>query len=171
MVRHEPRFTNHEPRPHPMTDADYMKLALDACRRGVEAGQSPFGACIVHEGKVLAASHNKVWLTTDPSAHGEVQTIREACKAAGTIFLAGATIYSTTEPCPMCFSAIHWSRITRIYYGTSIADVQALGFNELTISNKQMKQLGNSRVEINPGFMREECLGLLDSWRQLSNRT
>ena len=148
-----------------MTDADYMKLALDACRRGVEAGQSPFGACIVHEGKVLAASHNKVWLTTDPSAHGEVQTIREACKAANTIFLAGATIYSTTEPCPMCFSAIHWSRITRIVYGASIADAQRFGFSELAITNQQMKDMGKSPMQIDPDFMRDDAIELFQLWQ------
>ena len=78
--------------------------------------------------------------------------------------MSGCVIYSTTEPCPMCFSAIHWAKIDTIVYGTNIQDVQDLGFNELELSNQTMKKKGKSPVEIIEGFMRDECKELLDEW-------
>lgn len=143
-----------------------MRIAIDKTREGIGAGQSPFGACIVsRDGKVIACDHNVVWATTDITAHGEVNTIRGACKALGKIDLSGATIYSTTEPCPMCFSAIHWAKIGRIVYGASIADAQAAGFNELTIANTVMKEEGKSPVQIDGGCLREECAALFAEWK------
>ena len=116
-------------------DEGYMRLAIQKAREGVAAGQTPFGACIVTAGgEVAACEHNVVWRTTDITAHGEVNAIRVACRSLGTIDLSGCTIYSTTEPCPMCFSAIHWAKIAGIVFGASISDAQAAGFNELAIS-------------------------------------
>lgn len=151
---------------HELSDEHYMGLALEAARRGVEAGQTPFGACIVGNGRVIACEHNRVWLNTDITAHAEVQAIRAACAAAGKIDLSGATIYSTTEPCPMCFSAIHWARIDRIVYGASIADAQTAGFHELAISNLTMKSLGASDVELVTGCCGDACRLLFDQWQQ-----
>ena len=116
---------------------------------------------------MLAASGNQVLANFDPTAHAEVGAIRAACAQLQTHLLEGATIYSTTEPCPMCFAALHWARVQTVYYGTNIGDVAALGFNELTISNFQMKELGGSSVEIVPDFLRAECLELLEFWRGL----
>ena len=80
------------------------------------------------------------------------------------VHLRGCTIYSTCEPCPMCFSAIHWADMERIVYGADIRDAAAAGFNELNISNHQLKELGGSRVEITGGVMREENVELLRAW-------
>ena len=143
-----------------------MRLAIEKTREGIRAGQTPFGACIVSsDGRVIACDHNVVWATTDITAHGEVNTIRVACKALGSIDLSGSTIYSTTEPCPMCFSAIHWAKISRIVYGASIADAQAAGFNELTIANTLMKEKGQSPVQIDGGCLREVCVSLFEEWK------
>lgn len=147
-------------------DEHYMALALEAAHSGVEAGQTPFGACIVNNDHVIACEHNRVWLNTDITAHAEVQAIRVACTATGKIGLAGSTIYSTTEPCPMCFSAIHWARIGRVVYGASIADAQAAGFHELAISNEVMKDLGASAIELTSGCCSPECRQLFDQWHQ-----
>lgn len=145
-------------------DARFMRLAIAKAMEGVEAGGSPFGACIVKNGEVVACAHNVVWQTTDITAHAEVHCIREACRELGVIDLQGCTIYTTTEPCPMCFSAIHWAHCDSIVFGTSITDPQAAGFRELTISNEQMKSLGGSEVEIEGGFLREECLDLFEAF-------
>ncbi len=154
-----------------MNGGDFMSAAIAAGLKSIARGAGgPFGACIVRDGQILAAAANDVLAADDPTAHAEVVAIRRACAELKTPFLDGAEIYSTTEPCPMCFSAIHWSRISRIYYGTSIPDVTALGFNELSISNEQMKQLGESPVEIVGGFMREECVALLHEWIALPNK-
>ena len=153
-----------------INDQTFMQMAIDRARAGMKDGQSPFGACIVRDGAVICCEHNIVWRDTDATAHAEVTAIRIACKKVGAIRLEGATIYSTTEPCPMCFASIHWARCSRIYYGTNIADVAALGFNEMEISNFQMRDIGKSPVEVFPDFMREECLELLHFWQNLTTR-
>ena len=145
-----------------------MRAAIEAARETVARGAGgPFGACIVRDGEILAAAGNHVLAYCDPTAHAEVSAIRAACAQLKTHLLGGAIIYSTTEPCPMCFAALNWARVQTVYYGTGIADVAALGFNELTISNFQMKELGGSSVEIVPDFLREECLELLKFWQNL----
>jgi tRNA(Arg) A34 adenosine deaminase TadA len=148
----------------------YMQLALDKAKEGVDNGQSPFGACIVKNGKVIACDHNSVWQSTDITAHGEIHTIREANKKLNSIDLSGCIIYSTCEPCPMCFTAIHWARIDKIYYGARIEDAKKFGFNELIVSNEMMKELGKSKVEIKGDFMREKCIELFEYWECKNNK-
>jgi tRNA(Arg) A34 adenosine deaminase TadA len=149
-------------------DSRFMRLALDACAKGIDHGQSPFGACIVRGERIIVVAHNRVWQTTDITAHAEVTALRAACLELNTVDLAGCVIYSTTEPCPMCFSAIHWANCDGIVYGASIADAAAAGFRELPVSNEQLKQLGGSRVEIVGGFMRTEAL---DLFQRFAGRT
>ena len=149
-----------------------MRAAISAARETVQKGDGgPFGACIVRNGEVLAVSSNRVLAQHDPTAHAEVSAIRAACEQIEHHLLEGAEIYSTTEPCPMCFAAIHWARIAKVFYGTHISDVAKLGFNELDISNFQMKEIGGSPVEIVPDFLREECLELLQFWRDCAGQT
>lgn len=147
-----------------------MQLAIDACRRGIDAGQTPFGAAIVRDDEVIAATHNHVWLNTDITAHAEMCAIRDACAALRSVKLAGCDLYSTTEPCPMCFAAIHWAGLRRIIFGASIADARNAGFSELTISNEQMRDLGGSPVEIVPHVMRDQCAALFDEWQKRGDR-
>lgn len=127
----------------------------------------PFGACIVRGDEMVACANNTVLRDNDATCHAEINAIQSASRTLGRFDLTGCTIYSTTEPCPMCFSAIHWARIDRIVYGTGIADVQRLGFNELAISNEQLRTLGGSQVQITPDFMRAECAALLERWQAL----
>lgn len=151
----------------------YMEQAIeDALQHLSDEGGGPFGACIVEDGKILAVAHNTVLEETDPTCHAEINAIRKAAKSTGRFDLSGCVIYSTTEPCPMCFSAIHWAKIDTIVYGTNIQDVQSLGFNELEVSNQMMKTEGKSPVSIIPDFMRDECLELLRQWsKQTSAKT
>jgi tRNA(Arg) A34 adenosine deaminase TadA len=145
-------------------DAHFMRMAIRKAMEGVREGGSPFGACVVRGTEVVACVHNVVWQSMDITAHAEVHALRMACRELDTIDLTGCTIYATTEPCPMCFSAIHWARCGRIVFGTSIADARALGFHELTISNEQMKQLGGAEVQVEGGFLRDECLAVFEAF-------
>jgi tRNA(Arg) A34 adenosine deaminase TadA len=142
----------------------FMRVAIDACREGIDQGQSPFGAVIVRGDQIIAVAHNRVWADTDSTAHAEIVCIRRACHAVGKIDLAGCVIYSTTEPCPMCFSACHWANLDGIVYGASIADAATAGFRELTISDRQMKDLGGSRIQIAVGCLSKECAALFAEW-------
>ena len=147
-----------------------MHMALREASRGMRKGLGgPFGACIVHEGEIVSVAHNRVLASGDPTQHAEVVAIGGAARLLGTHILKGCTIYSTTEPCPMCFSAIHWAQIDRIVFGTGIADVKRLGFNELVISNATLKRLGRSRVVIDRSSQ-PESLALLKSWKGLSTK-
>lgn len=158
-------------RPPSGGEPEHMRLAIAQARRNLaaEPAGGPFGACLVRDGRVLAAARNTV-LATDATGHAEVNAIRSASARIGSHDLSGAVIYSTTEPCPMCFSAIHWARVAAIYYGTAIADVAALGFNEMPLSNARLARLGKSPVRLHPGFLREECLALLRDWERLPGK-
>ena len=154
-----------------MTDDEkFMRMAIARGKEGVDKGQSPFAACIVKDGEVIACEYNIVWESTDITAHGEVHTIREACKKLNTIDLTGCTIYSTCEPCPMCFTACHWARISRIVFGARIEDARTFGFNELTVSNYTLKQEGKSAIEIVPDFMRQENIELFEYWESKNEK-
>lgn len=142
----------------------FMRLAIRKTMEGIRRGQTPFGACIVKKGRVIACTHNTVWKHTDITAHAEINAIRKACRVLKTIDLSGCVIYSTCEPCPMCFSACHWAKISRIYYGAAIRDAHAAGFHELTLSNKRMKSLGGSHLRIVGGLLRHEAANLFRLW-------
>ena len=147
-----------------MTEAEAMRLAIRKAQEGIVAGQSPFGSVMVRAGEVVAETHNSVWRDGDPTAHAEVNCIRSAAKALKTIFLHGCTLYSTTEPCPMCLSASHWAKIDRVVYGATIAEAAAAGFSELRIDAKTMVEIGKSPLRVDSGLLREECADLFNQW-------
>ena len=147
-----------------------MCLALREAQKSLsDMRGGPFGACIVKGGKVIAVSRNTV-LEHDATCHAEINAIRAASKKLRTYDLSGCSIYSTTEPCPMCFAAIHWSRIDCLIYGNTISDAGRAGFNELTISCAAMKKLGKAKVKIIPGFMRTEVNRLFEKWDTLPHK-
>ena len=164
--------TNHAAKTADGTAArGFMLRAIRSARSGCLSGEGgPFGACIVRGGRVLAVSHNGVLRSKDATLHAEVRAIRLASKRVGSHLLAGCEIYSTTEPCVMCFAAIHWAGISRIYFGSRVADARRLGFNELVISNQTLKRLGKSTVEIRSDCCREECLELFRFWENVPGR-
>jgi guanine deaminase len=148
---------------HP--DKKFMQMAIDKAIEGIDKGQSPFGACIVNGISVIACEHNNVWQSTDITAHAEVHSIRIACKVLNTIDLSGCVIYSTCEPCPMCFTAIHWARMDKIIFGAGIGDAKKFGFNELTVKNNELKKIGGGKVQIYGDFMNPECVKLFEYWK------
>jgi len=149
----------------------FMGKAIMKALEGMTKGNSPFGSCIVKGGTVVAVAHNTVLTKKDATNHAEINAIREACRKLKTYDLRGCVIYSTTEPCPMCFSAIHWARIDGIVYGTCTNDVDKLGFGELTICDVELKREGRSGVRIKGGFMKKECMELLNTWKRKGGKT
>ena len=114
----------------------------------------------------MAACHNTVWLTTDITAHAEVNALREACRRRQQVLLTGAIVATTCEPCPMCMAALHWARVEQVYYGASIEDAASAGFNELPIAASALLAQGNSPVEISGACLAEECRSLFERWKQ-----
>jgi guanine deaminase len=154
-----------------MNPNDLMKLAIDKAHAGIATGQSPFGCAIARDGEVLSCSHNTVVLTTDITAHAEVNALREGCRAVGDIFLAGAIVATTCEPCPMCMAALHWARVDTVYYGATIADADKAGFNELQLPASELLRMGRSEIKLVPQVLPEECKQLFDEWLANPNRT
>ncbi len=149
----------------------YMRLAVAEAGKNLKTMEGgPFGACVVKGNRIVAVARNTVLANNDATNHAEINAIRKASKILNYYYLAGCVIYSTTEPCPMCFSAIHWSKIDAVYFGTAINDVKKLGFDELRISCQKMKSTGRSKVKIIPGFLAQECRMLLEDWAKLENR-
>ncbi len=142
-----------------------MRLAIAVAVAGIRHGQTPFGCCIVKNQTVIATAHNTVWKDNDPTRHAEVNAIRAACRALRTIDLSGTSLYATCEPCPMCYSAAHWARVSRIVFGARIDDARSAGFNELGIATETLKKLAGSPVELVPEFMAGQCRNLFHLWR------
>lgn len=111
-------------------DMRFMEMAAKIAEENVDKGGGPFGAVIVRNGEVVATGANSVTLTNDPTAHAEVNAIREACKKECTFSLKGCTVYSSCEPCPMCLSALYWAGVSRIYYGNTQDDADAINFSD-----------------------------------------
>lgn len=151
-----------------LTDKSAMELAIRRTMAGIRKGQSPFGCCITRAGRLLSVCHNTVWQDTDPTRHAEVNAIQKACRKLGTIDLSGCTLYATCEPCPMCFSAAHWARVSRVVYGASIKDAQQAGFNEIRLRVHELRKLSGNEMELVSGFMREECKKVFTVWKKLA---
>ncbi len=148
----------------------FMLLAIKEAGKNLKKMDGgPFGACIVKGDRVIAVARNTV-LKSDATCHAEMNAIRLASRKLKTFDLSGCVIYSTTEPCPMCFSAIHWARIDKIIYGTTTKDAKKIGFNELEITDSRLKSLGKSKVKLVPAFMRRECLELFRKFNELPNK-
>lgn len=144
----------------------YMRLAISKAQEAIRAAQTPIAACIVKAGVVIACVYNTVAQDTDVTAHAEMQAIRAACRQLNTIDLSGCVLYSTLEPCPMCFSASQWAKIDTIVYGARRDDAEKVGLGHNTIPVHAIKQLGNSPIELVADMLREENVQIFDQWRQ-----
>jgi len=108
-----------------------MKRAIELARGGIARGDGgPFGAVVTRDGEIIGEGWNRVVSSNDPTAHGEITAIRDACAKLGNFSLEGCEIHTTGQPCPMCLGAIHWARIGRIHYGFRIEDAAEVGFDD-----------------------------------------
>jgi guanine deaminase len=143
---------------------DFLNFAIDEAKNGVESGDGgPFGAVIVKNGVIISSAHNEVIGSNDPTAHAEILAIRRASEKLGRFDLSDCEIYSTCEPCPMCFSAIHWAKIKKLYYGCTNKDAAKIGFDDKFIYDVIKGDRIDSRlqsIQIN----REKCLILFKLW-------
>ncbi len=143
---------------------EFMKKALESAKTGIDNKEGgPFGACIVDkDNKIVSVGHNKVLKNNDPTAHAEIEAIRNACEILNTYDLTGCTIYTTCEPCPMCLSACVWANIKTIYYGCTQNDADKIGFRDADIyeylkgNNKDLLKT----ININ----RDNCLEIFNEY-------
>jgi tRNA(adenine34) deaminase len=142
--------------PARLDDEPFMRLALGEAARG----DLPFGAIIVKESRVLATGHNEGKTTNDPTAHGEMMAIRHFVAARPAKDLAGATIYTTGEPCPMCMAAIVWSGFNRVVFAASIAELSAK-LGQISIPSADVAAAAPFvNIEITGGVLAKDALAL-----------
>lgn len=111
-------------------DIEMMRIASELAEKNIDNGGGPFGAVIVRDGKIISTGVNTVTNSNDPTAHAEVNAIRNACRELGTFQLSGCTVYSSCEPCPMCLSALYWAGVSKIYFGNTQEDADAIDFSD-----------------------------------------
>jgi len=151
----------------------FMRRAIEVSAIGMNGGYGgPFGAVIAKDGVIVGEGHNRVLSDNDPTAHAEVTAIRAAAKKLTTFDLAGCQIYVNALPCPMCMSAILWSRIDRLYYGAFPEDAAAIGFDDAAFYEEIRKdahdrKLPTERIE----SLYDEAKASLDAWLTKGDRT
>jgi tRNA(Arg) A34 adenosine deaminase TadA len=117
-----------------------MREAIRLSKEKMDAGEGgPFGAVIVKNGAVVGRGWNRVTSANDPTAHAEVEAIRNACAELGTFSLSGCEIYTSCEPCPMCLAAIYWARTDALYYAATRNDAADAGFDDMLIYHEILK--------------------------------
>lgn len=125
---------------------EYMKLASKLSYDNIDSGGGPFGAVIVEGDEIISTGTNRVTADNDPTAHAEVNAIREACRKKGTFRLEGCTVYSSCEPCPMCLSALYWAGVRKIYYGNTKEDAEAISFSDKFIYDELEKDAAKRSI-------------------------
>lgn len=150
-----------------MNPSEFMNEALQEAYQGIRAGDGgPFGSVIVKDGSIVGRGHNRVLLHHDPTCHGEIEAIRDACRELGTHDLSGCELYTTAEPCPMCLGAALWANISRLYYGCNRSDTDKIGFRD----DKFYEYLnGDSTLLEISELDRKKCLELFAEYS--SNKT
>ena len=148
----------------------FLREAIRLSLEKMEAGEGgPFGAVVVRNGEIVGRGWNRVTSTNDPTAHAEILAIRDACRRLETFSLAGCEIYSSCEPCPMCFAAIFWARLDRIYYAATSKDATAAGFDDAPLY-EQFTLPSDSRSIQMVQDLRQEACEVFDAWMQNPNR-
>ncbi|MBN2892368.1 MAG: nucleoside deaminase [Bacteroidales bacterium] len=147
----------------------YMQKAIDLSLESVKNGGGPFGAVIVKDGDVIAASSNSVTSDNDPTAHAEVNAIRLATQKLGTFDLTGCEIYSSCEPCPMCLGAIYWAHIDKLYFANTKADAKKIGFDDSFIYEEIATPYELRKVKTSQ-MMRESAIKAFESWQNKEDK-
>ena len=140
-----------------------MKRAIELSVESINKGGGPFGCIIVKDDKIIAEGSNKVTLNNDPTAHGEIVAMRDACKKLNNFTLNGCELYSSCEPCPMCLSAIYWARITKIYFANTREDAQKIDFDDSLIYSEFKKNINERKIPMIQ-MMRNEALRAFELW-------
>ncbi len=142
----------------------FMKIAIKEAFEGLRKNHGgPFGAVIVKKGKIISKGHNEVIKTNDPSCHAEIVAIRKASITLKRFDLSDCEIFSSSEPCPMCFSAIHWAKMRKLYYGCTKRDAAKIGFDDQFIYDV-IKGISKKRQVKIKQIERKECLKPFKTW-------
>ncbi|MFO1103222.1 MAG: nucleoside deaminase [Methylocystis sp.] len=151
-------------------DREYMAQAIKLMRRAgvVDRTGGPFGAIVMKDGEIIGAAGNSVLRDNDPTGHAEMNAIRAACKKIGSPHVAGAILYSSCEPCPMCYSTAYWARVGKIFYGAEWKDYQDL-FDDQAIDQDMKKPMAQRAIPV-VELMRPEADAVWQEYRALPDK-
>lgn len=146
---------------------NYMKEAINEAAKNLVTGDGgPFGAVVVKDGKIIGKGHNEVIKNNDPTCHGEMQAIRDACKNLKTYDLSGCELYTSAFPCPMCLSAIIWANIKTVYYGNTLQDAEDIGFRDSFIYKFVEGKCSDAEIMQLKQMDREEALKVFKEYKK-----
>jgi len=147
-----------------MSQKKFMREAIKLAELGMRGGRGgPFGCVVVRQGEIVGRGHNRVTSTNDPTAHAEVVAIRRACTRLRSFSLAGCTLYTSCEPCPMCLGAAYWARVDRLVFAASRQDAATAGFDDAFIYD-QVPLGPFERSLPTAQLLREEAIAAFDAW-------
>lgn len=143
----------------------YMQMAIEEARNGVKCKHGgPFGAVIIKDNQVIAKAHNTVIHTNDPTCHAEINAIRLASRTLKTFKLDECILFTSSEPCPMCLSAILWAGIKKVYYGCTVEDANKIGFaDEFIYEYLKENSKSNHILDLKP-LLRDDALQIFKMW-------
>ena len=147
-----------------MNNEEFMREAVKLSLKNINEGGGPFGAVIVKDGEIIAKGTNRVTANNDPTAHAEINAIREATQKLGTFDLSGCQIYSSCEPCPMCLGAIYWARLDKIYFANTKIDARDIDFDDSFIYEELEKPIEKRKIPTKQ-ILREEAIVAFEKWR------
>ena len=147
----------------------FMMRAIELSIESAKSKGGPFGCVIVKNNKIIAEGSNKVTMNNDPTAHGEIVAIRAACQKLNTFNLSECDLYSSCEPCPMCLSAIYWSRIENIFYANTRIDAKSIDFDDSFIYSEINKDLENRKIKMHQ-MHRDEALEAFKIWEKKEDK-
>ena len=148
----------------------FMMRAIGLSKKSISEGGGPFGCVIVKDNEIIAEGYNQVTKKNDPTAHAEIVTIRNACKILNTFDLSSVEIFTSCEPCPMCLSAIYWSRINKVYYGNSRKDAALIDFDDEYIYNELKLDIKKRKIKMSQ-INNKEAIEAFKLWRETENKT
>ena len=146
-----------------------MERAIALSIESVKSGGGPFGSVIIKNNEIISEGMNRVTKNNDPTAHGEIVAIRNACKNLNDFSLKGCELYTSCEPCPMCLSAIYWSRIDKIYYANTRDDAKKIDFDDSLIYLELTKKIKERKIPTTQ-LMRNEALQGFKLWKNTENK-
>ena len=147
----------------------FMSRAIELSIESVKSGGGPFGSVIIKNNEIISEGMNRVTKNNDPTAHGEIVAIRNACKNLNDFSLKGCELYTSCEPCPMCLSAIYWSRIDKIYYANTRDDAKKIDFDDSLIYSELTKKIKERKISTTQ-LMRDEALQGFKLWKNTENK-
>lgn len=150
---------------------EFMHQAIVLSQKGMQNNEGgPFGAVVVRNGEIVGKGNNKVTKNNDPTAHAEINAIRDACENLNTFQLSDCELYTSCEPCPMCLGAIYWARLKKVFYACTREDAAEIGFDDDFIYMEIEKPLSERNIEMEQ-WGREEAKKVFGEWIGKEDKT